>query len=182
MCLKPKGNLWRRLNSSGKNKNYIMGSSSRQNFQKTINHQQPDKVVVDFGSTAVTGIHVVVVEKLREYFGLERKPVKVVEPYQMLGEIDSALLEAMDIDVLGLFSAKNMFGVPNENWKVHKTPWGQEVLFPGTFNYTYNANGDILMYPEGDTSVPPSAMMPRTGYFFDALDRQKPIDDSLLKV
>jgi hypothetical protein len=182
MCLKPKGNLWRRLNSSGKNKNYIMGSSSRQNFQKTINHQQPDKVVVDFGSTAVTGIHVVVVEKLREYFGLERKPVKVVEPYQMLGEIDSALLEAMDIDVLGLFSAKNMFGVPNDNWKVHKTLWGQEVLFPGTFNYTYNTNGDILMYPEGDTSVPPSAMMPRTGYFFDALDRQKPIDDSLLKV
>ena len=159
-----------------------MGSSSRQNFQKTINHQQPDRVVVDFGSTAVTGIHVVVVEKLREYFGLERKPVKVVEPYQMLGEIDSALLEAMDIDVLGLFSAKNMFGVPNENWKVHKTPWGQEVLFPGTFNYTYNANGDILMYPEGDTSVPPSAMMPKTGYFFDALDRQKPIDDSQLKV
>jgi hypothetical protein len=182
MCLKPKGNLWRRLNSSGKNKNYIMGSSSRQNFQKTINHQQPDRVVVDFGSTAVTGIHVVVVEKLREYFGLERKPVKVVEPYQMLGEIDSALLEAMDIDVLGLFSAKNMFGVPNDNWKVHKTLWGQEVLFPGTFNYTYNTNGDILMYPEGDTSVPPSAMMPRTGYFFDALDRQKPIDDSLLKV
>jgi Uroporphyrinogen decarboxylase (URO-D) len=159
-----------------------MGSSSKQNFQKTINHQQPDKVVVDFGSTAVTGIHVLIVEKLREYYGLEKKPVKVVEPYQMLGEIDSALIDVMDIDVIGLFSAKNMFGVPNENWKVHKTLWGQEVLFPGTFNYTYNANGDILMYPEGDTSVPPSAMMPKTGYFFDALDRQKPIDDSKLKV
>ena len=38
------------------------------------------------------------------------------------------------------------------------------------------------MYPEGDTSVPPSGMMPKTGYFFDALDRQKPIDDSNLKV
>ena len=88
----------------------------------------------------------------------------------------------MDIDVIGLFSAKNMFGVPNENWKVHKTLWGQEVLFPGNFNYTYNSNGDILMYPEGDTSVPPSAMMPKSGYFFDALDRQEPIDDSTLKV
>jgi hypothetical protein len=38
------------------------------------------------------------------------------------------------------------------------------------------------MYPEGDTSVPPSGMMPKTGFFFDALDRQKPIDDSTLKV
>jgi hypothetical protein len=159
-----------------------MLSHSRQNFLKTINHKQPDKVVVDFGSTGVTGIHVLIVEKLRDYFGLEKKPVKVVEPYQMLGEIDSELIKAMDIDVIGLFSAKNMFGVPNENWKVHKTPWGQEVLFPGNFNYNYNSNGDILMYPEGDTSVPPSGMMPKTGFFFDALNRQKPIDDSTLKV
>ena len=159
-----------------------MLSSSRQNFLKTINHKQPDRVVVDFGSTSVTGIHVLIVEKLREYYGLEKKPVKVIEPYQMLGEIDSELIDAMDIDVIGLFSAKNMFGVLNENWEVHKTPWGQEVLFPGGFNYTYNSNGDILMYPEGDTSVPPSSMMPKTGYFFDALDRQQPIDDSTLKV
>jgi hypothetical protein len=159
-----------------------MHTSSRENFLKTINHKQPDKVVVDFGSTAVTGIHVLIVEKLRTYYGLEKKPVKVVEPYQMLGEMEPDLIQAMDIDVIGLFSAKNMFGVPNENWKVHKTLWGQEVLFPGSFNYTYNSNGDILMYPEGDTSVPPSGMMPKTGYFFDALDRQKPIDDSNLKV
>src|SRR5665647_501565 len=89
-----------------------MQTSSRQNFIKTINHQQPDKVVVDFGSTSVTGIHVLIVEKLRQYFGLEKRPVKVIEPYQMLGEIDSDLLRAMDIDVIGLFSAKNMFGVP----------------------------------------------------------------------
>jgi hypothetical protein len=159
-----------------------MQTTSRQNFINTINHKQPDSVVVDFGSTAVTGIHVLIVEKLRDYFGLEKKPVKVIEPYQMLGEIEPDLIKAMDIDVIGLFPSKNMFGVPNENWEIHKTLWGQEVLFPGEFNYTFNTNGDILMYPEGDTSVPPSGMMPKSGYFFDALDRQKPIDDSKLKV
>ena len=164
-------------------KNIInMSTSSKQNFIKTVNHQQPDKVVVDFGSTAVTGIHVRVVEKLREYYGFEKKPVKVVEPYQMLGEMDNELIEAMDIDVIGLLSEKNMFSVPNENWKLHKTLWGQEVLFPGNFNYTYNSNGDILMYPEGDTTQPPSAMMPKTGYFFDALNRQGPIDELTLDV
>ena len=159
-----------------------MSGSSRKNFLDTINHRQPEKVVVDFGSTGVTGIHVVVVEKLREYYGLEKRPVKVIEPYQMLGEIEPDLRDAMGVDVIGLFGAKNMFGVDAVNWKVHKTLWGQEVLFPGGFNYTYNNNGDILMYPEGDTSVPPSAMMPQTGYFFDALDRQKPVDDTTLTV
>jgi len=159
-----------------------MSEKSKENFINTINHRQPGNVVVDFGATTVTGIHVLIVEKLRSYYGLERWPVKVIEPYQMLGEIDSELIEAMDIDVVGLFGEKNMFSVSNRDWRVHKTLWGQEVLFPGGFNYTHNSNGDILMYPEGDTSLQPSSMMPRSGYFFDALERQEPIDDSTLRI
>ena len=159
-----------------------MVRDSRKNFLKTIHHQQPDNVVVDFGSTGVTGIHALIVEKLRDYYGLEKRPVKITEPYQMLGEVDSELVREMGIDVIGLSGAKNMFGIPNENWKLHKTLWGQAVLFPGNFNYTYNNNGDILIYPEGDMSVAPSAMMPKSGYFFDAIERQEPIDESKLSV
>jgi hypothetical protein len=88
-----------------------MSSSSKQNFLNTVNHRQPEKVVVDFGSTAVTGIHALVVEKLREYYGLEKRPVKIIEPYQMLGEIDPELINEMNVDILGLFGEKNMFGV-----------------------------------------------------------------------
>jgi hypothetical protein len=159
-----------------------MSKPSKQNFLDTISHRQPEKIVVDFGSTGVTGIHVAIVERLRDYYGLEKRPVKITEPYQMLGEIDDELIHEMDIDVIGIYSAKNMFGIPNENWKLHRTLWGQEVYFPGDFNYTCNTNGDILIYPEGDTSVAPCAMMPRSGYFFDAIERQKPIDDSKLSV
>ena len=159
-----------------------MTSGSKHNFRETINHRQPDKVVVDFGSTSVTGIHVLIVEKLREYYGLEKKPVRVFEPYQMLGEIDEELIREMDIDVLGIFGENNMFGIRNTGWKVHKTPWGQEVMFPGEFNYSFSAGGDILIHPGGDTSVPPCAVMPGSGYFFDALNRQEPIDESALRV
>ena len=159
-----------------------MTNNSRQNFIKTVNHHQPERLVVDFGSTAVTGIHVLIVEKLRDYYGLEKRPVRVFEPYQMLGEIDDELISAMGIDVIGLFGENNMFGIKNSDWKLHKTPWGQEVMLPGEFNYTHTVNGDILIYPEGDTSVPPCAIMPKSGYFFDALSRQEPIDDSKLKV
>jgi hypothetical protein len=159
-----------------------MGSNSKMNFLKTVNHEQPDRLVVDFGSTGVTGIHVLIIEKLRDYYGLEKRPVKVTEPYQMLGEVDNELIREMDIDVIGLFGAKNMFGIPNENWEQHKTLWGQEVLFPGDFNYTFNNNGDILIYPEGDISVAPCGIMPKSGYFFDALERQQPIDGSGLRL
>ena len=157
-----------------------MTGSSKQNFIKTVNHIQPERIVVDFGSTSVTGIHILIVEKLRKYYGLDRHPVKVIEPYQMLGEIDSDLIGAMEIDVIGLFGEKNMFGVENTDWQPHKTLWGQEVLFPSNFRYTYNNNGDILMYPGGDTSARPGAMMPKSGYFFDALERQGPINEITL--
>jgi len=157
-----------------------MSDSSRQNFLSAINHRQPERVVVDFGSTSVTGVHVLIVEKLRDYFGLEKRPVKVTEPYQMLGEIDNELVDAMGIDIIGVSGEKNMFGIKNAGWKPHKTFWGQEVLLPGGFNYTFSSNGDILIYPEGDTTVAPCAMMPKTGFFFDALDRQQPFDDSAL--
>ncbi len=159
-----------------------MSESPRNNFLKTLNHEQPEKVVIDFGSTAVTGIHVLIVEKLRDYYGLEKKPVKVTEPYQMLGEMDEELVREMGIDVIGITGEKNMFGVAARDWKPARTFWGQEVLLPGDFNYTFNENGDMLMYPEGDTSVPPCAMMPKSGFFFDALDRQGPVDDSTLSV
>lgn len=159
-----------------------MPNTSKLNFAETVNHRQPEKVVVDFGSTGVTGVHAIIVEKLRDYFGLEKRPVKIIEPYQMLGEIDDEMIREMDIDVIGLYSSRNMFGIPNENWKIHKTFWGQEVMFPGEFNYTFNNNGDMLIHPEGDISVAPSGIMPKSGYFFDAIDRQQPIDDSKLNV
>jgi hypothetical protein len=135
---------------------------------------------VDFGSTGVTGIHVRGIENLRIYYGLEYRPVRVTRPYQMLGEIDDDLLDIMGVDVRGLKSAKNEYGIENTGWKEFKTFWGQVVLLPGGFNTTADHNGDLLIYPQGDTSVPPSGRMPVSGYFFDTIIRQPPIDESKL--
>jgi hypothetical protein len=157
--------------------------TSRERFNLTVNHKQPDRIVIDFGSTAVTGIHVLAVENLRKYYGLKSVPVRVIEPYQMLGLIDDDLLEAMGIDMIGAWSKNNMFGIYNhEPLKELKTFWGQTVLVPEVFNTTYDNNGDLLIYPEGDVSVPPSCRMPKAGYFFDAIVRQEPIDEEKLNV
>jgi hypothetical protein len=45
-----------------------------------LDHRQPDRIPVDFGGTFVSGIHVSCVLALRDYFGLEKKPVKVIDP------------------------------------------------------------------------------------------------------
>jgi hypothetical protein len=156
---------------------------SRKQFLKTVNHQQPDRVVIDLGSTAVTGIHVHALSRLRRHYGLQRKPIRVIEPFQMLGEVDWEMIDPIGIDVIGAWGKNNMFGFNNHGpYKEWKTPWGQRVMVPMKFNITHSDQGDILMHPEGDTSIPPSARMPKTGYFFDAIIRQDPIDEENLNV
>jgi len=155
--------------------------NSRERVRDSINHQNPDRIPLDIGSTGVTGIHVLAVEKLRDYYGLEKKPVRVIEPYQMLGEVEPDLRDRLGIDVIGLSPQKNMFGIPNNgNLKELKTFWGQVVLVPVGFNTTFDEQGNLLIHPEGDTEAPPSGKMPRASYFFDAIIRQDPIDEEKL--
>lgn len=153
---------------------------SRTRLNNALAHKETDRIPIDFGGTGVTGIHVKIIEALRDHFGLEWKPVKLLEPYQMLGEVDEDLLDAMKIDVVGLYGENNMFGFPNRDWKEFRTPWNQDILVPGDFNYTTEKDGSILIYPEGDTSVAATAKMPSQGFFFDALNRQGILDDSAL--
>ncbi len=47
-------------------------SPSRRRVLDALNHGQPDRVPVDFGACAVTGMHVSCVAALREHYGLDR--------------------------------------------------------------------------------------------------------------
>ena len=156
--------------------------NGRQRLEATLNHQQPDRVCVDFGSTFVTGIHASAVSRVRrEVLGELDYRVKVIEPYQMLGEIDEPLREALGIDVIGKPPRKTLFGTVNQNWKPFTLFDGTPVLVSGDFEVTeVEETGDLLIYPEGDRSAPASGRMPHGGYFFDTIIRQEPIDEERL--
>lgn len=157
-----------------------MTMTCRERLDAALNHRQPDRIPVDFNGTAVTGMHVKCVIGLRDHYGLEKRLVKVHEPYQMLGWIDDDLQTVLGLDVEGVYGPDTMFGYPNENW----TPWrmddGTEVLMSGNFRTTKDENGDTLVFPGGDRSVPPSGRLPKNGFFFDTIIRQEPIDEARL--
>ncbi len=140
--------------------------NSRERLQAALNHRQPDRVPVDFGATFVTGIHVSVVHQLRRR--LLDEPdfrVKVIEPYQMLGEIDDRLREALGIDVIGSLARRSIFGTEAKDWKPFTTFDGTPCLLPGQMNLTQAPDGGWYMHPEGDTEVGPSGHMPEGAYF-----------------
>jgi hypothetical protein len=154
--------------------------TSRERVLTALQHCRPDRLPVDFGGTFVTSIHVSCVAALRDYYGLEKRPVRVLDPGQMLGEIDEELKQVMRIDTEGVVRRKTRFGFPNENWKTWRMEDGLEVLMGEGFQTTRDENGDVLVYPEGDLTAPPSGKMPQGGYFFDAIIRQEPIDEERL--
>ena len=146
----------------------------------TLRHEAPAAVPVDFGSTFVTGIHVSCVAALRRHYGLGSDPVRVIDPGQMLGWIDEDLKRAMGIATEGVVRRMTRFGFPLEGWKPWRMDDGLEVLVPGGFTVTRDENGDTLICPQGDMSAPPSARMPKGGYFFDNIIRQPTIEEDKL--
>jgi hypothetical protein len=147
--------------------------NSRERVQLALNHQQADRVPLDLGAAPTTGMHVSSVYLLRQALELDSPgtPVKVIEPYQMLGEIGQDLMAALGVDVVGLWPRGNLFGYRNEDWKPWKLFDGTPVLVPGAFNTDPEPDGSILMYPAGDRSAPPSGRMPKGGYYFDSTPR-----------
>ena len=152
--------------------------TSREKIKKALNHES-GLVPMDFGATAVSGMHCSCVAGLRDHYGLEKRPVKIHEPYQMLGFMEDDLLDVIGADAVGMESNNTIFGFPVGDWKEWVTPWGQEVLVPGRFNTTQDEKG-LYIYPQGDATVAPSAHMPSASFFFDTIIRQPEIDEDNL--
>lgn len=157
--------------------------TSRERVAAALDHREGDKIPFDLGGSAVTGMQASTVYMLRQALALDPPgtPVKVVEPYQVLGEIGTDLMNAIGIDVACLWGRKTMFGFENADWKAWKLFDGTPVLVPAGFNTVPEPNGDILLYPEGDRTLAPSGRMPRGGFYVDAIVRQQPFDDETLK-
>jgi hypothetical protein len=155
--------------------------TSRERLAATLNHQPTDRLCVDFGAGFQTGMGAGAVHRLRQaLLGPSNHRVKVIESYQMLGEIDEELRRALGLDVVGVHGPGTMFGFKNEGWKPFTMFDGTPVLVPEKFNVTPAPDGGWLMHPEGDTDAPASAWMPKDTCFFDSLNRQPPLDESKL--
>ena len=158
--------------------------TGKERINAILNHRDADRIALDFSATKVTGIHCKVMEALRKYYGLDDHPVYILDPGQMLGLMEYDLADALGTDTKGYFENGNTFGIPNDDWKEFRMPWGQVVMFPRRLADSFvEKDGALYGFPEGDNTLPPSGYMPERCYFFDSIERQDgEIDDDNLNV
>ena len=141
--------------------------TSRERVLKALNFKEPDRVPIDLGGTIMSGIMAHALDNLRKHLGYKKKPVKVYEVFQMLGEVEADIVERLGIDVLPVEPPVQFFGLKRERYKPWKLWDATEVLVPGDFDVEVDSSGDYLLHEEGDINKPVAARMPKNGFYFD---------------
>ena len=74
--------------------------TSRERVVKAINHQLPDRVPRDLGTTLVTGVHASAYAELKQALGITDGHVRVYDPFQILAEVEMPVRRALKIDTI----------------------------------------------------------------------------------
>ncbi|MEF8811607.1 MAG: hypothetical protein V5A47_11835, partial [Bacteroidales bacterium] len=134
--------------------------NSRERVLKALNHEKPDRVPYDMGSTQLTGISVVAYRNLREHLGLLKEEIELSDSIQQLAMPSEDLLETLKVDTRGLFpltshnwDVEAQLKDVGSDWEYHDE-WGIIHHFPKENGHWYT----IVKNPLGDITPDASAI------------------------
>jgi len=99
----------------------------RQRVLAALNHQQPDRVPIDFGAHRSSGIAAIAYRKLRKALGFPERPIRVYDPIQQLAIIDEDVLQRFHVDAIELGRA---FATDDRDWADWVLPDGSPCQMP----------------------------------------------------
>ena len=94
----------------------------RQRILAALNHQQPDRVPIDFGGHRSSGISAIAYRKLRGALGLPERTIRVYDPIQQLAVIDADVLDRFGADAIELGRG---FALDDQDWADWALPDGR---------------------------------------------------------
>ena len=99
----------------------------RERVRAALDHQQPDRVPIDFGGHRSSGIAAIAYRKLRSALGLPDRPVRVYDPVQQLAVIDEDVLQRFHVDTIELGRG---FALDDTDWADWVLPDGSPCQMP----------------------------------------------------
>ena len=107
---------------------------SRERVLTAVNHEEPDRVPIDLGSTRVSGICRDAYAGLLQTMGLGQREMRVVDRGQGLAGPDEDLLKALGVDFRPVWTDPPSWGEPpiavEGDYEVYVNEWGSRVSRP----------------------------------------------------
>jgi uroporphyrinogen decarboxylase len=106
----------------------------RERVLTALNHEEPDRIPIDLGSTKVSGICLDAYVSLRGALGLGQRELRVVDRGQGLAGPDEDVLEALGVDFRAVWTNPPSGGEPpitqEGEYEVYVNEWGCRVSRP----------------------------------------------------
>lgn len=126
--------------------------TSRERILAALNHEEPDRVPIDFGSHASSSIAILAYMKLKNALGITEGIPKLYHVWGQIPDIEPAVLDRMHSDTVQLHRYRSSLGIRNDAWKEWEVLPGKKVLVSEEFNPVVDDEGDTCWY-EGDTLI-----------------------------
>ena len=125
--------------------------TSLERVRIALNHEEPDRVPVDFGGSRITGIGAIAYKNLIQQLGL-REEIRVYDIKQQLAEPSLAAINRLGGDVVQLHRLGPTSGMPFlhiDRWKPGRLTDGTPCLVPEACEETRLPDGRIEIRHEG---------------------------------
>jgi uroporphyrinogen decarboxylase len=99
----------------------------RQRVLAALSHQQPDRVPIDLSGHRSSGIAAIAYARLRDYLGLEKRPIRVYDVQQQLAIVDDDVLDRFGVDTIELGRG---FALDDADWADWVLPDGTPCQLP----------------------------------------------------
>ncbi|MBU1881524.1 hypothetical protein KKA08_05775, partial [bacterium] len=131
--------------------------TGRERVLAVLNREKADRIPFDIGATDCSSVHALPYLRLRQALALPDRPVVCGCLTQLIAEPDEDIVEALDVDVEGLY-----YG--SRETKIWQTPFGVDLIVPAGFAVQDLPDGSsVVRTPQGDVCARRAA----EAYYFD---------------
>jgi len=116
--------------------------TSRERVLAAIRRQKPDRVPLDLGAMASTGMHAVAYNRLKAHLGIDEGQTRVYDTMQQLAVIEKPILDRFRIDAVSLEGALR---AEPAAWKPWTLTDGSAAYVPRGFNPESDGAGGHLV-------------------------------------
>jgi uroporphyrinogen decarboxylase len=129
--------------------------TSRERVRLALNHEEPDRVPVDFGASRVTGIGAIAYAKLLRYLGRE-ETIRVYDIKQQLALPSLEMIDCLGGDVVQVHRLGPTTALPFleiDRWKPGTLTDGSPCLVPEAFEETREDGAEIAIKYQGQRAA-----------------------------